>query len=209
MAERPEQSEQAETEGLGRREQKRRATRERLTRTAQRLFLERGFAHTTVDEIAAAAGVSRRTFFHYFASKEDVVFSRYDDFALTLSAEIRGAPPAPTVLQLAESVVSTILEQFLDPEETRILEQLKRDTPALRARDQGKYEWLERIIADALAERTGATPSDLRTRLDAILVAAVLRVAEEGWVDAVTSGVSARDHVRQVVSTLEACLAGA
>ena len=64
--------------------------------------------------------------------------------------------------------MSPILEQFLDPEETRILEQLKRDTPALRARDQGKYEWLERIIAGALAERTGAAPSDLRTRLDAI-----------------------------------------
>ena len=54
----------------GLRQRKRQQIRERLTRTAVALFLERGFEATTLDDIAAAADISRRSFFHYFASKE-------------------------------------------------------------------------------------------------------------------------------------------
>jgi hypothetical protein len=59
----------------GLRERKRRQTRDRLTKVAMELFLARGFEATTLDDIAAAAEISRRSFFHYFASKEDVVLA--------------------------------------------------------------------------------------------------------------------------------------
>jgi hypothetical protein len=102
--------------------------------------------------------------------------------------------------------VIAALGQF-DAEEARVIEQLKRDTPALRARDQGKYERLERAIAGALAERSGAAPDDLRVRLDAMLITGMLRVGGEGWVAAAAAGVPIREYVRQTVSALGAGLA--
>ena len=189
----------------GRREQKRQETRLRLAQAARRLFLEQGFDRTKIENIAAAAGVSRRTFFHYFDTKEDVIFSRFDDFERALATAVREVPPQESVLALAQHVVTAMLV-FLDPEESREIEQLKRDTPALRVRDQGKHQWLEGTIATALAERTGTAPGELRTKLDAVLIAGVLRVALDGWLEAAEAGVSASEHVRQVVQALEANL---
>lgn len=108
-------------------------------------------------------------------------------------------------MALAEHAVPELL-LFADPEERRETQQLKRDTPALRARDQGKYQWLEGAIAGALAERTGTSPDGLRTRLVAVLVTGVLRVAQEGWTDSAATGVSATDHVQHVVEALKASL---
>lgn len=185
----------------GRREQKREETRRRLMREGQRLFAEQGVDRTSVDEIAAAAGVSRRTFFHYFGSKEDVVLSRHDDFESALLQAIRTAPPEAPLLEVAEGAVLAALGSF-DAEEARLLEQLKRDTPTLGARDHGKYERLERSIAGALAERSGASPDDLRTRLDAMLVTGMLRVGGAGWASASAEGVTIEAYMRQVVRSL-------
>jgi AcrR family transcriptional regulator len=190
----------------GRREQKREATRRRLAQAAQRLFAAQGFDRTTVDEIAAAAEVSRRTFFHYFESKEDVVLARHEDFEHALLDAIRTAPADEPVLSVAERAVVAAVGQF-DPEEARIIEQLQREEPALRMRAQGKYERLERGIAGALAERAGVEPEDLRVRLDAMLIAGVLRVAGGGWTAAEAAGVPMREYVGQVVSALGAGLA--
>lgn len=187
----------------GRREQKREETRQRLVRSAQRLFVEQGFDRTTVDEIAAAAGVSRRTFFHYFASKEDVVLARGADFERELLEAIRIAPPDEPLLAVAERAVIAALGQF-DIEEATVIGQLQRENPILRERSQGKYERLEQAIAAALAERTGAAPDDLRVRLDAMVIAGLLRVASAGWVTAVRTGVSMDEYVRQIVRTLGA-----
>jgi AcrR family transcriptional regulator len=185
----------------GRREQKREETRRRLMREGQRLFAEQGFDRTSVDEIAAASGVSRRTFFHYFDSKEDVVLSRHDDFEHALMEAIRTAPREAPLLEVAQQAVVATLAIF-DTDELELLERLKRDTPALRARDHGKYERLERAIAGALAERSGATPDDLSTRLDAMVVAGILRVAGSGWAAASAAGVPIEDYMRQVVHSL-------
>lgn len=192
----------------GRREQKREETRWRLVRAAQRLFAEQGFDRTSVDEIAAAAGVSRRTFFHYFDSKEDVILSRHADFERALVEAIRTAPAEEPLLRVAEHAVIAALGSF-DPEEARLIEQLKRDTPAFGARDHGKYERLERAIAGALAERSGSAPDDLRTRLDAMLLTGVLRVGGAGWVGASAAGVPMEEYVRQIVRTLGSELATA
>ncbi|WP_420128237.1 TetR family transcriptional regulator [Longimicrobium sp.] len=189
----------------GRRELKREETRRRLMREGQRLFAEQGFDHTSVDEIASAAGLSRRTFFHYFDSKEDVVLSRHDDFEQALMEAIRTAPREAPLLHVAEQAVIATLAMF-DHDEFALLERLKRETPALRARDHGKYERLERAVAGALAQRSGASPDDLRTRLDAMVVAGVLRVAGSGWAAASAAGVPIDAYMRQVVRSLEAGL---
>ena len=187
------------------RSRKREETRRRLTRAAQRLFAEQGFDQTTVDEIAAAAGLSRRTFFHYFEAKEDVVLSRFDDLERALLDAIRTAAPALPILEVAKRAVLSALDQF-DPEEAQLIDRLKRDTPALRVRDRGKYERLEHAIAGALAERVGTDTVDLRTRLDAMLLTGVLRVCGEGLAGAAASGTPFETYVRQVVATLGAGL---
>lgn len=191
----------------GRRAQRQRETRVRLERAAQRLFLDQGFEPTTVDEIAAAAGVSRRTFFNYYDTKEAVLFARYASFEQDLADAIRAAPSGAGALTLAEHAISALLDQ-LDPDEVRAIGRIKRDVPALQERDRGKYERLERTVADALADRVGETRDGLQMRLDAMLITTVLRAALEGWGEAAEAGIPNAVHVERIVRGLRTSVSG-
>ncbi|KUN01249.1 hypothetical protein AQI95_32820 [Streptomyces yokosukanensis] len=85
----------------GRRDRKKAATRRTLLQTATRMFAERGFQETTVKDIATEAGVTERTFFRYFPSKEDLVFAEILDFVPLVAQEIlrrpAGEPPLAAV----------------------------------------------------------------------------------------------------------------
>nr|QIG97016.1 TetR family transcriptional regulator [Bradyrhizobium sp. 6(2017)] len=166
------------TSGL--RARKRRETRERLTRAAMALFLERGFEATTLDDIVAAADISRRTFFHYFASKEDVVFAWQEDGSTALIAAVAARPAAESMLQAAENAIAEMVRQ-LDPREAVALARLKRDNPALQARDQVKYEKLERELADALLKRAGNKADRMKARLVAMITTGAMRVGGDLW----------------------------
>lgn len=179
----------------------RESTRRRLAQAAQTLFASHGFDATTVDDIAAAAGVSRRTFFYHFASKEDVILSWHEEFEQALTGAIRSAPPDLPLLELTANAVIAALGHF-DVQEALRIEQIKRDTPALRARDQGKYERLEQAIGGALAERAHLAPDDLRVKVDAMLMTGVLRVGSNGWMAAMMAGVPIERYVREVISTV-------
>ncbi len=76
----------------GVREQKRRETLRRITDVGICLFIEKGIDGTTIDEIAEAAGISRRTFFHYFGSKDDILLSLQSGMSEMIAGEIRTAP---------------------------------------------------------------------------------------------------------------------
>src|SRR5690349_22549617 len=76
----------------GLRERTRRAVRAELANVALRLFAERGYEKTTVDDIARAAGLTKRSFFRYFPSKEDAAFSQVDVLGETVVEEIRSRP---------------------------------------------------------------------------------------------------------------------
>ncbi|WP_375785482.1 TetR family transcriptional regulator [Bradyrhizobium sp. Pha-3] len=164
----------------GLRARKRRETRERLTRAAMALFLERGFEATTLDDIVAAANISRRTFFHYFASKEDVVFAWQEDGSAALIAAVAARPAAESMLQAAENAIAEMVRQ-LDPREAVALARLKRDNPALQARDQVKYEKLERELADALLKRGGNKADRMKARLVAMIATGAMRVSGDLW----------------------------
>ncbi|KJC33680.1 transcriptional regulator [Bradyrhizobium sp. LTSP885] len=164
----------------GLRERKRQQTRERLTRAAMALFLERGFEATTLDDIAAAADISRRSFFHYFASKEDVVFALHEEITAALIAAVAARPRDESMLAAAENAISAMARQ-LDPGEAIAMARLKRDNPALQARDQAKYERLERALADALAKRTGHKAEKQQARLVAMIATGAMRVGADLW----------------------------
>jgi AcrR family transcriptional regulator len=165
----------------GLRERKRQQTRERLTRAAMALFLDRGFEATTLDDIAAAAEISRRSFFHYFASKEDVVFCWQEDSTAALIAALAARPAGESMLVAAENAIAAMVRQ-LEPGEAIAMAQLKRDNPALQARDQVKYEKLERALAEALGKRAGHKSEKLEARLIAMIATGAMRIGGELWV---------------------------
>jgi AcrR family transcriptional regulator len=168
------------TPAPGLRARKRQQTRERLTRAAMTLFLERGFDATTLDDIAAAADVSRRSFFHYFASKEDVVFAWQEEIMTALIAAVAARPAGENMLTAAENAIAAMVRQ-LDPSEAIAMARLKRDNPALQARNQVKYEMLERTLADALGKRAGHKTERLQARLVAMITTGAMRIGDELW----------------------------
>jgi AcrR family transcriptional regulator len=164
----------------GLRERKRQQTRERLTRAAMALFLDRGFEATTLDDIVAAADISRRSFFHYFASKEDVVFAWHEENTAALVAAVAARPAGESLLAVAENAIAAMVRQ-LEPGEALAMAKLKRDNPALQARDQVKYEKLERALAEALARRAGRKTERLQARLVAMIATGAMRIGGELW----------------------------
>jgi AcrR family transcriptional regulator len=168
------------TAAPGLRERKRQQTRERLTRMAMALFRERGFEATTLDDIAAAADISRRSFFHYFASKEDVVFAWQEEITAALIDAVAARPAAESMLTAAENAILAMVRQ-LEPGEAIAMAQLKRDNPALQARDQVKYEKLERALTDALVRRAGHKTEKLKARLVAMIATGAMRIGGEFW----------------------------
>ncbi|CAN5234281.1 TetR/AcrR family transcriptional regulator [soil metagenome] len=164
----------------GLRERKRQQTRERLTRVAIELFLARGYEATTLDDIAAAAEISRRSFFHYFASKEDVVLAWQDGSTDALIAAIAERPADESMLTAAENAILAMVRQFR-PDEAMALARLKRETPALQAREQVKYEKMERAMAAALSKRASDKSGPLRARLVAMITTGAIRLGSEAW----------------------------
>lgn len=166
----------------GRRERKRRQTRERIEAAARALFLERGFDGTTIEDITEAADVSKRSFFDYFPSKEEVVFAWQDKFADELADAVAAQPKDASIVAVIEGALSSlVLIASSDPQRLAI-GALIRDTPVLRARDQLKYAKLEKKLTDALRARFGGGEEErLRLGLLSAIVVSTLRIGGECW----------------------------
>jgi AcrR family transcriptional regulator len=142
-------------------ERKRRLVADELRDAALMLLATRGFDSVTVDDIVAAAGMSRRTFFRYYASKEDVVVRFLSDMAGLVVGTLAGRPSSePPSAALREAIWAPLAEACAEVhpdhiERSRVVVRLIIDTPALYAR------WLERqtsvrgVLAAALAGRLG------------------------------------------------------
>lgn len=125
--------------GEGLRELKKRETRQRISDIATELFLSRGFEHVTVGEVAAAAGVSEKTVFNYFPSKESLVLDQIEGQIERLAGAVRDRPRSMTPTAALVAAIRAEGRRFLQavsPEATARLEQFSamvRGTPALRA----------------------------------------------------------------------------
>ncbi|MEI9988761.1 MAG: TetR family transcriptional regulator [Rhizomicrobium sp.] len=164
----------------GLRERKRAETRARIIEGALKLFVARGFDAVTLDDIAAAAGISRRTFFHYFESKEDLAFDWMDSSMDDIAAAVGREPKSLPMLTIALNAMVACAQPF-PREEAWALMRLVQETPALRDRSQMKYGRLETALAAALAARKGLKPGDLKARLAAMTAAGALRVSSQAW----------------------------
>lgn len=168
------------TSGEGLRERKRRQTRARLTDAAMTLFLERGFEATTVDDIAAAAEVSKRSFFDYFPTKEDVVSAWQDEFGSALADAVAKRPAGEALTKVVEEALISSMSAAMNPQSLAIAK-LIRETPALSERNYLKYSRLEQRLAEALADRVKGEAGYFRSRLLALIVIGALRIAEKDW----------------------------
>ena len=174
----------------GLRERRKRLTAAELEAAAYRLFGERGFEAVTVDDIAAEADVSRRTFFRYFASKEDVLLA--DHFVqLARLRDALAARPAdePVVTALRHALLS-LTSDFEQRKEMVVLRaRLMRETPSLQARSLVHQKLWEDAMQEMVAERLGVDPTtDLRPGVVAAATLAAMRVAFTNWLTAGCDG---------------------
>ncbi len=152
---------------------------QRLQDAALALFAERGYAGTTVDDIAAGAGVSQRTFFRYFRDKEEVLFGADDRLSGALVTAIRSAPDGAAPRDLVRAGLLALADELQpEREKLRIRARVLASDIALQGRDLAKQARWIALAGDEMARRgvPAATAGLLATA-----AAGVFRVAYEGW----------------------------
>ncbi|WP_236569898.1 mycofactocin system transcriptional regulator [Streptomyces mexicanus] len=157
-------------------------SRDRLEALAFELFASKGFEQTTVDDIAAAAGISRRTFFRYHASKNDLVWGDFDG-QLARLRELLGACPreVPMMDALREAVVSFNRFDPADvPWHRRRMELILR-VPALQADSTLRYASWRQVVTAFVADRTGQPQDALLPRQVGYATLATCIAAYEQW----------------------------
>jgi AcrR family transcriptional regulator len=167
----------------GLRERRKKLTAAELEAAALRLFGERGFDAVTVDDIAAEADVSRRTFFRYFASKEDVLLADHLVQLARLRQAMAARPPDETILTALRNAILSMTGDFEDRKEMVILRgRIMRETPSLQARSLVHQRAWEEAMQAMVADRLGVDPTvDLRPGVVAATALAAMRVAFTNW----------------------------
>jgi AcrR family transcriptional regulator len=171
--------------GEGLRERKKRLTRQLISDTATALFLQRGFNHVRVAEVAEAAGVSEKTVFNYFQTKESLVLDREEAVAGSLRhALAQGDPVAATVEAIAADV-RALADQLGDAghgaqaaEAFARFRSMVEGTPELRAAERDMVERLTQVAAEALAARAGVCPEDPEPQIAATAIVGLWRVQQ-------------------------------
>jgi AcrR family transcriptional regulator len=142
------------------RERKKAETRAALQEAAMRLADERGPDKVTVEEVAASVGVSPRTFFNYFPSKDDAIIGMPSTAASPLLNELKARPAEEAPLVALRETVHTVVGQLqADPDRWALRTRLVRRHPALGARFSARMTELEQQLAAEIGARTGLDPT--------------------------------------------------
>lgn len=138
------------------REQHKAATRSELARFGVQLFLQQGFANTTIDQIVEPLGIAKRTFFRYFNTKEDLVFAWHEEKTPALVSELNSRPKQETPFKaVCETLCSMLKTYDAHPDLALAMMRLLKETPALVGRESEKRMIWEQALAAALIEREG------------------------------------------------------
>jgi AcrR family transcriptional regulator len=166
-------------------QRKRQLVRQEIARAAWLLFAERGYEDTTVDEIARSAGISRRSFFRYFSSKEDVVVGTSDALAEEVLAAFAARPRSePPLVAIQRALTPAIESRLADEAESRAIISLLRQSRTLRRALLERHARLEERLAALVAARTGADRRrDPTPALLAFLARALMDTAFNVWYD--------------------------
>ena len=191
-----------------RRERKKRQTRDALVHAALKLFDAKGYEHTAIREITDAVDVSERTFFRYFASKEDVAVSFVRDGSEAFDRELAARPPDEEPLTALRNAFAASLRAITaDPghpgEESvyLLIVKLIETTPSLLAAQLRYMRDRDDELVRVLAAREGVDPvADLRPRVAAVIFGALVATATRQWR---TDGCGTVD---EMLAAFDACL---
>jgi AcrR family transcriptional regulator len=155
-------------EGL--RERKKRMTRQLISDTATGMFLEASFDEVRVADVAAACGVSEKTVYNYFPTKESLIFDRFEDMEADVRRALGPDAPASSPVDAIVAVVVAELQRMFDsldgvggPFDFKMIRrftELVQQTPALRAAQREMMERVVQVAAEAMAGRAGVNPDD-------------------------------------------------
>jgi AcrR family transcriptional regulator len=188
----------------GLRERKKEATREGLHEAALRLAAERGPDRVTIDDIADAAGVSRRTFSNYFGSKEEALFYRDQVRMRMLLDLIRARPARESAWTALTNGAFEMYEQVGERDPTWVAQtRLVRRHPSLAGHQVAAYAALERDLAEHIASRLpdAGEATGMRARLMAAAYLSALRIALQTWLDR-PSGPKLPDVLRDALTVV-------
>jgi AcrR family transcriptional regulator len=172
-------TENEESEGL--REKKRRETLQRIAETGLKLFVANGYEETTLDAIAEAAGISRRTIFYYFKSKEEILLA-YQSGSIEI---IRNAVLQESTDQAPlDAVMNALLKlaSHYKSDDMIVIDRLLRSTEQLRASKQAKYVQQEQAVFEALCQLWPQAKRRNALRIVAMISMGALRLAVDAWV---------------------------
>jgi TetR/AcrR family transcriptional regulator, regulator of mycofactocin system len=160
-------------------------SRAELEHVAFDLFDKQGFERTTVDDIARAAGIGRRTFFRYFPSKNDVPWGNFDGELDRMRLQLKALPPQ---LPLMEAIRMAIVDfNTFAPAQIGLHRRRMRlilQTPALQAHSTLRYAAWRQVIGEFAGERLGQRPDALAPRTIGYVALGVAIAAYEQWLEA-------------------------
>jgi AcrR family transcriptional regulator len=168
----------------GLRARKRQETLERIAETGLRLFSRDGYEATTLDAIAEAAGISRRTFFYYFKSKEEILLDWHmRGFSASLRKAVLAQPSDKVPVEAVRDALLTLVMGFRTQEFIGI-DRVLRSSETLKARKQATYGLHEQALHAALVERWPSPDRSTPLRLVAMASLGAMRLAIEDWIQA-------------------------
>ncbi len=169
-----------DSKDIGLRERKRRETLARITETGVSLFLSNGYDSTTLEMVAEAAGISRRTFFYYFKSKEEIILAWQSNFTTLIREAILAQPSDIPPLEVVENALRLLVIGF-DPKQSIALDSVLRKNETLRAARNAKYIAQEQAVFEALCEKWPQPKRRNSLRFVAMLSIGAFRLAIDAW----------------------------
>ncbi len=169
---------------IGLRDRKKVRVRQALADAAMRLFEARGFDAVTVDEIATAADVSRRTFFRYFATKEAAVFARREDQLTQFRVHLMESKAEAPFDAIRDALLG-LADDYHEQRERILSEQrVIRSAPSLMTHDLEVDRAFEGVIVEHLVQNSRRTVTDRRrARMLAAMIVGAVRVVIEEWAE--------------------------
>jgi AcrR family transcriptional regulator len=163
------------------RDRKRQVTLDRIADAGLKLFLENGYEATTLDAITAASGISRRTFFYYLKSKEDVLLAHESGkFPQALRPTFLKQSPELSPIAAARKTFVALASMY-ETKESILADRILRSIETLRLRKEALLVQMEDVLAEAMYEMWPDPARRSALRMDAMLAIGALRIAKEHW----------------------------